>query len=383
MPASQLLFLGVFLLVMGGIHAFLYRRLVRGLSITSRPARWTLRALAALLVLAYPLTRWLDGFAPDGVLFVAHWISGVWFGLMFQLFWMGLVVWLVSRVLRLGGMRPRGGRFAVAGVVLAASLLCVAGLMDAKRDATVRRIAVPMPGVTDRIANLRIAVVADLHAGALVDAAVVHRRVTEVMALEPDLILLPGDVLDQPSARLGWLVDALTRLRAPLGVFVTTGNHEYYVGVESSVALLEQAGLQVLMNEYVELPVGLVLAGIEDRTADRFGAPRPSEAAILAGADPAKPTLFLNHTPDTENVETAIAAGADLVLSGHTHGGQIWPFGLLTRLAFPYHHGLYAVGTGHQLTTCGIGWWGPPMRLGAPPEICLVTLTPQTPITRP
>ena len=97
MPASQLLFLGVFLLVMGGIHAFLLRRLVRGLGITSRPAIWSLRILAVLLVLSYPLTRWLDTFASDEVLHVAHAVAGSWFGLMFQLFWMSLVVWLASR----------------------------------------------------------------------------------------------------------------------------------------------------------------------------------------------------------------------------------------------------------------------------------------------
>jgi predicted MPP superfamily phosphohydrolase len=377
MPASQLLFLAAFLLVMGALHGFLYRRLVRGLGLVSRPVLWSLRALAALLVLSYPLTRWLDGFAPDGVLVVAHWVAGVWLALMFQLFWMGFAVWLASRILGWLGVRPRHGRAAVGAVVGAAVLVCGLGIAGARQDATVREFRVPAKGVTAAVSNLRIAVVADLHAGVLVDADVVRQRVTEVMRLRPDLILIPGDVLDFPPERLAWLADALSDLSAPLGVFATTGNHEYYVGAEASVALMRRAGLRVLMNERVELPGGLVIAGIEDRTADRFGRPRPSAAAILGEVVAGRPTIFLDHTPGSDSSRAAVAAGADLVVSGHTHGGQIWPFGFLTRLAFPLHHGLYAIDGGHQLTTCGIGWWGPPMRLGAPPEICVVSLTPR------
>lgn len=383
MVASQLIFLGVFLLVIGGIHAFLYRRLVRGLSIESRPVRWTLRALAVLLALSYPLTRWLDTFAPEGVLFAAHWIAGMWLGLMFQLFWMGLDVWLVSRVLRLHRRLRWSGPIGVSLVALAAGVVCTLGLVGAQRDAKVVRYEVPVSGVTSSIAALKIAVFADLHAGALVDDAFVRRRVAEVNALEPDLVLIPGDILDQPADRLDWLVDALSGLRATHGVYATTGNHEYYVDADASVALLERAGIQVLRDEHVDVPIGLVIAGTEDPTAERFGRPRHAAEAILQGAVPSKPVLFLAHTPARADVDAAIAAGADLVLSGHTHGGQIWPFSYLTRLAFEYHHGLYAVGTGHQLTTCGIGFWGPPMRLGAPPEIVLVSLVPAGRTTRP
>jgi len=374
---SMVLFLGAFLLVMGGIHAFLYRGLVVGLGITSPGALWALRALAVLLVVSYPLARWLDGFAPALVVRAAHMVADTWFGLMFQLFWIGLVVWLVGRLLRLVGYGPVPGGWGVALVAVLAVGLCVVAYFGARADARVREIEVPVKGFSEPLGALRIAVFADLHAGSLVDETEVTKRVEEVRRLGADLVLIPGDLVDEPPARLAWLVPALARLRAPLGVFACTGNHEYYAGVEASVALLERAGIRMLMNAAVDLPHGLRIAGIEDRAARLFGRTVPPPADVLGPEAATCPTIFLNHTPLASVTEAAVAAGADLVLSGHTHGGQIWPFSLLTDLVYRYDRGLFHVGDGLHYTTCGLGWWGPPMRLGTVPEILLVRLAPK------
>ena len=136
--------------------------------------------------------------------------------------------------------------------------------------------------------------------------------------------------------------------------------------------------MRVLRNQGIELPGGLVIAGIDDASAARFDVERPPLGTVLGAKAKRKTTILLNHTPGTAFTRAAMESGADLVVSGHTHGGQLWPFGYITRLAFPYHHGLYPVGDGHQLTTCGIGFWGPPMRLGADPEIWVIELTPRS-----
>ena len=382
----MLLFVGIVLAISGGIHLFLYRGLVRGLSITSPAVLWPLRVLAAVLAVSYVLARWLDGFAPPGVVLGAHWIASVWVGLMFHLFWIGLAFFFAKVLLvltggwaRLAPWHPAIGRGAVLSVAATAVVLCVIGMISAQSPARVRHAKIPVKALSPELAGLKIALAADFHAGILAGERQVARWVDEINALHPDLVLLPGDIVDHPPRRIAWIADAFARLRAPLGVFATTGNHEYYIGVEPAVALLRRSGMRVLMNERVELPGGLIVAGIEDRTARSMGQTLPTYAQILGPEARSRPTIFLNHTPATEETKAAIAAGADLVVSGHTHGGQIWPFGYLSGLAFPFLKGVYEVGAGRQLTTSGIGYWGPPMRLGNPPEIWLIELVPISP----
>jgi uncharacterized protein len=197
----------------------------------------------------------------------------------------------------------------------------------------------------------------------------------QIMSLKPDLILLPGDIVDQTTDGVMRFAEAFQILKAPLGVFGTTGNHEYYVGLARALEFCKAAGIRMLMNENVELPNGLVIAGIEDRTAKHVGGTRPTVTQLLNPVAADKPTILLNHTPATDEALEAARAGADLMISGHTHGGQIWPFSYLTRLAFKFNRGLYRLGENSAIfTSTGIGTWGPPMRIGAPPEIVLIRL---------
>jgi len=378
---SFLLFLSIVLLITGLIHLFLYRGLVRGLGISSPAVLWPLRLLAVLLTVSYPLARWMDSWAPDGVVTGAHWISSVWIGLMLHLLWAGILLWLIKAVLwatgawgRLGAHHATLGRSAVGVVVLTALVLGVIGVMKAYGPARVRYAKVPVKQLSHAAARTKIVMIADFHAGVLAGRREVDRWVGEINALAPDLILVPGDIIDHPPDRIADVAAAFRGLKAPLGVFACTGNHEYIVGVKRAVAFLEEAGMRVLRNQGVELPGGLVIAGIDDASSPRFDIAPPPVETVLGERAARKTTILLNHTPGTAATHAAMDAGADLVVSGHTHGGQIWPFGYITRAAFPFHHGLYPVGDGHQLTTCGIGFWGPPMRLGADPEIWVIEL---------
>jgi predicted MPP superfamily phosphohydrolase len=380
-PLAFLIFLVVVLVISGLIHLFLYRGLVRGLSITSPTALWPLRATAVLLAVSYPLARWMDQWAPEGPLVAAHWIASLWMGLMFHLLWLGLAFFLLKMLLVVTGLWSRLepahaslGRSAVLTVTVLALVLCGFGIRHAFGPVRVRTAEIPVKGLTKELSRLRIVLVADFHAGVVSGERSLHRWVEAIQAQSPDLILIPGDIVDHPPERLPGAARALRKLVAPLGVFASTGNHEYIVGVEKSVAFLEKCGIRVLRNESRELPVGLVLAGIEDASAPSFGGDVPPVAEVLGPEVGAKPTILLHHTPGTRQTRRAAEAGADLMVSGHTHGGQIWPFGYLTRAVFPYHHGLYEVEGRRQLTTCGIGFWGPPMRFRADPELWVIRL---------
>ena len=375
-------FIAVILTISGLIHWFLYARLVSALEITSAGILWPLRILAVFLAVSYILVRIWERFTPDPYVYATEWFAASWIGMMFQLLWMTALVWLIRLLLRITGVwgqfAPEQhtliGRVAVIAVIGMALLLCGYAMYRAARPARIVHAAVPVKNIRPELRSLKIALVADFHAGVLVGSKQVQRMAKQVMELKPDVILVPGDILDHPPDRIRKLSQAFRELRAPFGVYGTTGNHEYYINVNKAIALIEESGIRMLNNETVTLPQGLMIAGIADRTAIQFRLPRPKVSEFVAEHKNDLPMILLNHTPMGEEAQAAGRAGADLVVSGHTHGGQIWPFSFMTRLAFTFHHGIYKLDSGHIITTCGIGSWGPPMRLGAPPEIVLIRL---------
>jgi predicted MPP superfamily phosphohydrolase len=214
------------------------------------------------------------------------------------------------------------------------------------------------------------------------------RLISRVDALKPDVVVIVGDLVDGEVGRLEPLLPVLQTLRAPLGVWAVTGNHEYYAGLGRSVQLLKDAGYTVLQDRWAEVAPGLVLAGVDDLTARRqFGrTDRPIEQALaraataelaraaaagLAGRPPGA-TILLSHSP--LQVGTAAAAGVGLMLSGHTHDGQIWPFGYLVKLSYRLLGGRYEVGGMPVIVCRGTGTWGPRMRLWRPNEILRIRL---------
>jgi predicted MPP superfamily phosphohydrolase len=169
------------------------------------------------------------------------------------------------------------------------------------------------------------------------------------------------------------LLPELRELTAPLGVFAVLGNHEYYAGPDRSREVLQHAGWTVLDNRAVEVAPGVVIAGVPDaRGAAQTGAEPADLGATLDGVDPAAAIVLLQHSPGDE--QAAADAGVDLMLNGHTHGGQIWPFHHLVALAYPKYAGVHRVGGMTQVVSRGAGYWGPPMRLLAPADVVLVTL---------
>lgn len=263
-----------------------------------------------------------------------------------------------------------------AGVMLTATASAGVGIFQARQSPRIRRLDVPVQGLPEGLDGLRIAQLSDIHVGPTISAADLEEMVELTMAERPEMIAITGDLVDGLVEDLRQDVSALSRLQASLGVFYVTGNHEYYWNGEAWAKEVERLGLQVLLNRHTVIERGgaqMVVAGVADVQAERFvPAHRSDPEAALANAPNDAFTLLLAHQP--KSVQPAWEAGADLVLAGHTHGGQFFPISLLSTPIHRYSHGLYEEGGRLVHVSAGAGYWGPPLRLGVPRELNLLTL---------
>lgn len=263
---------------------------------------------------------------------------------------------------------------AVPALALAAVLF---GWAEARRTPRVHDVPLPIAGLPTALHGFTIVQITDLHVGPTVKAAFVQAVVDAVNRLDADVVALTGDLVDGRVGDLALDVAPLAGLRSRHGSFFVTGNHEYYSGAVEWTQALSSLGLRVLLNEHVVLRHGaarVVLAGVADWSAHHFVPHHRSDPqAAIAGA-PADAALrvLLAHQP--RSAAAAADAGFDVQLSGHTHGGQFWPVNLLVRLQQPFTAGLNRVRSMWVYTSRGTGYWGPPLRLGAPSEITRLRL---------
>ena len=257
-------------------------------------------------------------------------------------------------------------------VPLLAALFMAIGIFNARRTARVRDVEVPVANLPAALHGFTIAQISDIHVGPTIKRAYLQAIVDAVNALQADAVAVTGDLVDGRVQDLAPHVAPLQQLRSRHGTFFVTGNHEYYSGAEEWIAELQRLGVQVLMNEHVVLRhdgASLVMAGVADTSAHHFN-PRhrsdPQRALHGAPAD-AGVRVLLAHQP--RSADAAAQAGFDLQLSGHTHGGQYWPWNLFVQLQQPYTAGLHRLKQLWIYTSRGTGYWGPPLRFGAPSEI--------------
>lgn len=300
-------------------------------------------------------------------------------GAMWVLFVWSVIGQLFRVVLLLAGVADPVRSRVVAGAVVAVVVLLLAwGFTEAMRVPRLRHVDVTVPRLGQGLDGLRVAIVTDTHFGPIDRSRWTAGVVERINALEADVVCLVGDIADgtaqvrEPQAR------PLADVRASMARVYTTGNHEYISEAQGWLTYMEHIGWDTLHNRHLVLErdgAQLVVAGVDDATArgsgvDGHGADLDT---ALDGADPSTPVLLLAHQP--KQVRDAVAAGVDLQISGHTHGGQIWPFNFLVRLDQPVVHGLSAHGKRTQLyTSRGTGFWGPPFRVFAPSEITVMTL---------
>jgi predicted MPP superfamily phosphohydrolase len=383
------LFLGVATLLVGGVHVYLYRRLVRDLT-TRR--RWRIAGLVVLSTLALLLlsARVLLHRIPGGVGTAIATGVWTWFGLVAYLL---MFLWsadLLSGSVRLwrwgaaklGGQAPVPvdesrrvllSRAIAGGAAVVTGGMGVYGTWRTFEAPLVSEVAVKIPNLPRALDGFTIVQVSDIHVGGIVRRRFLDEMVQRCNALRPDLVAITGDLVDGEVDALAPSIAALRELKGRYGSYFVSGNHEYYSGWEEWAPALESMGIGVLRNRRVKIGdagASFDLAGVDDwgrRGVDGYDLDR-----ALAGRDSGRAGVLLCHQP--VEPEAAFKRGIGLQLSGHTHGGQMFPGTLLVGLRWQYSRGLYRVGDGALYVHRGTGFWGPPMRVGSPPEIAKITL---------
>ncbi|MFP4349681.1 MAG: metallophosphoesterase [Desulfococcaceae bacterium] len=292
-----------------------------------------------------------------------------WMGALFLLF----ICLLAADLVTLFGLLFSRSAPGVRGWALAlGGVLSLLALVQGMRPPAVRDYSVSLKGLSPEMDGRVMVALSDMHLGTLLGRGWLNARVKQVQDLDPDLVVLAGDILDGHDGTISQLTPLLGQLNPPLGVWAVLGNHEFYRGAEKCVRLLEDAGVAVLRNRWTEIGPGLILAGVDDlRTSRRFGSGDDPLARALSGRPPGA-TVLLSHTP--VQAEQAADAGVDLMLSGHTHNGQIWPFTYLVRRVYPLIHGEYTIQGMTAIVSRGAGTWGPRMRLWGRGEMLRITL---------
>ncbi|SET79668.1 metallophosphoesterase [Stigmatella erecta] len=399
MSASRLLplvFLSVLSLLTVLGHLYLYRRLVRD---TSADPRWRRVAggivwgLGALMLGSAVTARLLP---PSGLrpLFFLGW---AWMAAAAYLL---LTLLLLGAVLLLARLASRGrskapapeaaqpqavaseerrqflARSAAGGALLVTGGFVGYGTWRSFHRPVVNQIAVRLPGLPKALDGFTLVQLTDIHVGPLIQRRFMDAMVEQCNALKPDAVCITGDLVDGSVQALGPSVAALSNIRTRFGQYFVTGNHEYYSGDEEWAEALERMGITVLRNRHVsvgEPGASFDMVGVDDWAAQRTGASQRYDLdRALEGRNPERASVLLAHQP--ANWRVAAQKGIGLQLSGHTHGGQFFPFTLAVAAIWEHDAGHYEENGRHLYVSRGTGFWGPPVRVAAPPEIVQVTL---------
>jgi predicted MPP superfamily phosphohydrolase len=342
--------------ILAAAHLYTWWRLALPL-----PSPWWQVATVLVIILAptFPLTmRWGRRLSREAA---RPWLllGYIWFGFATYL----LLGAAASHIAVACGANARDAALVAGGAAIA---VVVGGLLHVARGPLVRRVRVPLARLP--VPSYRIVQLTDVHIGPLIGREFAEQMVRRVNALEPDLVVITGDLVDGRLSELRPHIEPLRGLRARDGVYAVTGNHEYYWNADAWLEHIRSLGIQVLRNEHVTIANALELAGVDDSTASE-DVPR-----AVAGRDPQLPLVLLAHHPRT--IDRAIRGGVDLQLSGHTHGGQLLPLGYLARLFDPKVSGLARFSDTWLYVSEGTGFWGPPLRVGTSCEITELTLVP-------
>lgn len=364
---SMILFLLVVFGLYGLGHVYFYKSMLHAWLFQDR-----FRAIALLVMIFLWISPFLAGvaarFFPGGLAAFLAYISYGWMGLLFLFlvshFGISAVNWVLTR-----------WDWGVPGfwTWMLAAVLAVAGFFWGLRDASqirVNRLEVAMP-TFDLGLKVRMVQVSDLHFGPVLGLDFSRKVIDAIRDQNPDVVVCTGDFLDRGIADVSALTQMWSELKPPLGKYAVLGNHEAYSGVAWSEQILKDAGFVVLRGTYAQPLHQLVIAGVDDpAVAQVEPGKRVSEIDLMRSLPRPSSVVLLKHQPRAETVGLF-----DLQLSGHTHGGQIFPFDQIVRLGYKFFRGTYRLATGPVIhVSSGTGTWGPPVRLFVPPEITVIDL---------
>lgn len=371
--------LSAFFLLYGGLQVYAFVKAEAALGLA--PVGCFAVAAWMVLMTFLPLILWrLEKHERHALVWIGAWAGYTWMGFIFLFFWIALAFDVLGLLASYAGTalhwNPGAIPFTDSSIFYAASSLAlgatVYGYFEA-RAIRVERIRLRTAKLPAGFGRLKVVQISDVHLGALVGARRLRRIVARIQALDPDLLVSTGDLVDGQADHLDGLTRLFQELRPRFGKFAVTGNHEFFVGADRALDFTARAGFTVLRGEAVTLAGVLTIVGVDDPAGRWMDVPvRTDEKALLSVLPRERFTLLLKHQPVVDRNSLGLF---DLQLSGHTHGGQIFPFGLLVRIAYRMRNGLTSLMPhGHLYVSRGTGTWGPPLRLGAPPELTLIDL---------
>jgi len=376
---SFLLFVVVAVALYGAANYYLYRRVVSAACLKGKSSR-ILRGSLILLALAYPLSRALG--TSSGVGTICVWIGSIWvvvlayglaFTIIFDLIRMGdrLTGWLPAWV---SSDNIQSGRLALSLAFVVILFFVLTGYIRGSYP-VVTEHTIEVESFPEGREEYSIVAFSDVHLSRINRERMLDMVIRTANWTGADACFIIGDVISAKPELMDWIVEPLSQLDFSDGVYFATGNHEFYQGVGLASELLRKAGITVLRDSSIVVEGAFNLIGLDDLTGTtQLRLPKTPIVRLMSGNDPSLPTILLHHTPD--RIEEAADAGVDLMLSGHTHGGQIWPANYLMRIRYGVKQGLSKFGEMYFYLTNGVGTFGPPVRIGAKPEIVNLTLVP-------
>jgi uncharacterized protein len=366
------LFLLTFLSVYSAMNALVYFR--ARVFLPERAGIHILFILFLVLMVVAPIgVRLLERAGYEWPAKLLAYIGYGWMGFVFLALWAFLLVGTLGLVFRLsnslkGANLPSlTGKISTAAVFAAVLLVWAYGYLEARwvklEHITVRTDKLP-PGMN----GIKIAQISDLHLG-LINGKTRLEQIADLLRAEiPDLLVATGDIVDGDMAKNGEIHELLRQIRPRFGKYAVTGNHEFYAGLDQALETIERSGFRILRGETTTVDGVLNIIGVDDPT----GGSTTDEASLLASTQNGLFTLFLKHRPEVPEKSRGLF---DLQLSGHTHRGQIFPFGFITGMVYPLQNGLHDLGGGSKIyTSRGSGTWGPPLRVLSPPEVTIIEL---------
>jgi len=373
-----LFFLGSVLVFYILINYYIYAHLIEYFSL-SRSFQIGLKAFLLFAIFAFPVGRISELTKKSELNKLLLWPGSFWLGAIVYLFIIFVVQDALNLFLRLflgetifqlfseRSLNVIG--FSILGLV---SLILGYGYFMA-RHPKIRRVVLAFKKLPQDHNAFRIVHLSDVHLNTIFSKKRLERLVRRVNRLNPHLIVITGDLVDENAARSKKILAPISQLKSQFGVYAVTGNHEYYSGVKKATEIMEKAGVRVLKNERVQIGDILNLVGVNDIESKRFeNESIVPYSELLTSVDPGLPIVLLNHRPI--RLEEASHAGIDLQLSGHTHHGQMIPFNYITDLVYEVSFGLGKIGEMFIYVSNGVGTWGPPLRIGAPAEIVEILL---------
>ncbi len=381
MRANFVIFLSAFFAIYGLVNLYIF---VRGLQ--AIPQGSTLKSAYAITFWFFALSfiggRLLENYGPGAVSDLLVWTGSFWIAAMLYFFLAVVVLDLMRLVNHFLPFYPpviresytQAKYITTAAAIGLVAVLLVAGHINSLLP-RVRTLELDIDKKSDGMKTLNVAVASDIHLGTIVGRHRFDHIIELINSLNPDLVLLPGDIVDEDMAPVMKqnLGEALRSLKPRLGVFAVTGNHEYIGGVDEACSYLSAHNVTMLRDRAVKVDGSFFLVGREDRSRIQFeGKPRKTLDELMAGVDRTSPVIMMDHQPF--RLSEAAARGVDLQLSGHTHQGQLWPVSLIIKAIYEVGWGYARIGGTHVYVSNGVGTWGPPVRIGNRPEVVNIRL---------